>query len=144
MAATVSQSQDEPISVTALVSELEKLCNGRSADLTAGFRSSLAAIQISLDTLKETVHSYGQHLNDLEVSATVTGDGTVLVRLHHYQTKELILSLAREWDLLSFWGHKIFIFPDLSADLTRRRATFKTIKDKLYKDGIKFGLLHLA
>ena len=68
----------------------------------------------------------------------------MLVRLHYYQTKELILRASRERGQLSYKGKRIHIFPDYSATLARRRAEFKDVKAQLYQAGVKFGLIHPA
>ena len=68
----------------------------------------------------------------------------MLVRLHYYQTKELILRTSRERGQLSYKGKRIHIFPDYSATLARRRAEFKDVKAQLYQAGVKFGLIHPA
>ncbi|KAK6489744.1 LINE-1 type transposase domain-containing protein 1, partial [Huso huso] len=66
----------------------------------------------------------------------------MIIRFHRYQTKELVLRAAREWGSLVFRRHRIFNFPDLSADVTPSHAAFKDIKARLYKHGIKFSLLY--
>ncbi|KAG7261962.1 hypothetical protein CRUP_038180 [Coryphaenoides rupestris] len=68
----------------------------------------------------------------------------MLVRLHYYQTKELILRTSRERGQLSYKGRKIHIFPDYSAALARRRAEFRDVKAQLHQAGVKFGLVHPA
>lgn len=66
----------------------------------------------------------------------------MLVRLHYYQTKELILRASREHEQLVYNGKRIHIFPDYSAALARRRAEFKEVKAQLRQAGVKFGLFH--
>lgn len=68
----------------------------------------------------------------------------MLVRLHHYQTKELILKLSRELGSLEFNGAIVRIFPDMSAEVARRRAEFKDVKAALRNAGITYGMLHPA
>lgn len=68
----------------------------------------------------------------------------MLVRLHHYQTKELILKLSRELGSLEFNGAVVRIFPDMSAEVARRRAEFKDVKTALRNAGITYGMLHPA
>ena len=71
----------------------------------------------------------------------------MIVRLFSLETKNLILRLARESKgKLLFQGKKISIYPDLSAELIKKRAEFNDIrtclreaKDKI-KDKIKFGI----
>lgn len=68
----------------------------------------------------------------------------MLVRLHHYQTKELILKLSRELGSLEFNGAIVRIFPDMSTEVARRRAEFKDVKAALRNAGITYGMLHPA
>lgn len=77
------------------------------------------------------------------------GDGDTrsrlfIVKLYHFQTKELILRLARERGPLTYDGSKIHIFPDLCPDISRRRAAFAESKKKLHTLKIKFGLYYPA
>lgn len=68
-----------------------------------------------------------------------------IARIHHYQEKERIQRLAREKVRLEFQGKQIFIFPDYSADLSRRRAAFNEVKGALKKkEGVRYGLLYPA
>ncbi|XP_019211723.1 butyrophilin-like protein 2 [Oreochromis niloticus] len=61
-----------------------------------------------------------------------------IVRIHYYQEKERIQRLARQKGRLEFQGKQIFIFPDYSADLARRRAAFSEVKGPLRKnDGVR-------
>ncbi|XP_073798760.1 LINE-1 type transposase domain-containing protein 1 [Danio rerio] len=68
----------------------------------------------------------------------------MLVRLHHYQTKELILKLSRERGSLEFNGATIRIFPDMSAEVARQRAEFKDVKALFRSAGVTYGMLHPA
>ncbi|KAJ8416268.1 hypothetical protein AAFF_G00382900 [Aldrovandia affinis] len=68
----------------------------------------------------------------------------MLVRLHYYQTREMILRASRERGQLSYKGKKIHIFPDYSAALARRRVEFKDVKAQLHQAGVKFGLVYPA
>lgn len=67
-----------------------------------------------------------------------------IVKLHHFQTKELILRLARQRGPLSYNGSKFHIFPDYSPDVNKRRAAFSESKKKLHAAKIQFGLYYPA
>uniref|UniRef100_A0A3Q1FHV7 L1 transposable element RRM domain-containing protein n=1 Tax=Acanthochromis polyacanthus TaxID=80966 RepID=A0A3Q1FHV7_9TELE len=68
-----------------------------------------------------------------------------IVRVHYFQEKERIQHLTRQKGRLEFQGKQILIFPDYSADLTKRRAVFNEVKELLRKqDGIRYGLLYPA
>ncbi|RXN17961.1 putative transposase element L1Md-A101/L1Md-A102/L1Md-A2 [Labeo rohita] len=68
----------------------------------------------------------------------------MVVRLHKYQTKELILKLSRERGQLEFNGTVVRIFPDMSAEVMRRRAEYKDVKTSLRNAGITYGMLYPA
>ena len=68
----------------------------------------------------------------------------MIVRLHYYSDKEKILQLSRNKGELKFREARIHIFPDMSAELSRRRAAFNPVKAKLRQAGIKYGMFHPA
>uniref|UniRef100_A0A8P4KJ98 L1 transposable element RRM domain-containing protein n=1 Tax=Dicentrarchus labrax TaxID=13489 RepID=A0A8P4KJ98_DICLA len=68
----------------------------------------------------------------------------MIVRLHYYSDKEKILQLSRNKGELKFREARIHIFPDMSAELSRCRAAFNSVKAKLRQAGIKYGMFHLA
>ncbi|CAL9691562.1 unnamed protein product [Knipowitschia caucasica] len=68
----------------------------------------------------------------------------MLVRFLRFQEKERVLAIARKKGQLLYSGDKIFIFPDLSAELTKKRAAFNPVKSKLYQRGVKFFLRYPA
>lgn len=67
-----------------------------------------------------------------------------LVRIHHYQTRERILKLAREAGSLSFRGSEIHFFPDFSADVSKKRAAFVSVKSQLKNAGLPYRMLFPA
>ena len=67
-----------------------------------------------------------------------------IVKLHHFQTKELILRLARQKGPLSYNGSRFHIFPDYSPDINKRRAAFSESKKKLHAAKIQFALYYPA
>jgi hypothetical protein len=68
----------------------------------------------------------------------------MVVQMHYYQTREQILRLSYERGQLTYRGAKISFYPDLSADLLRRRAAFLPVKKQLREAGVKYSLLHPA
>lgn len=68
----------------------------------------------------------------------------MIIRLHHFQTKELILRLSREKGQLLFRGARVHFYPDFSAELAKKRAAFIPAKNKLREAGLEFALLHPA
>ena len=67
-----------------------------------------------------------------------------IVRLHYYTDKEKILQVSRNKGELKFRGARVHIFPDMSDELSRRRAAFTPVKAKLREAGITYGLYHPA
>ena len=67
-----------------------------------------------------------------------------IVKLHHFQTKELILRLARQKGPLSYNRSRFHIFPDYSPDVNKRRTAFSESKKKLHAAKIRFGLYYPA
>lgn len=67
----------------------------------------------------------------------------IIVAFHRYQDRERALRWARQNKML-YKGHALRLYPDLSANLSRKRAAYKTVKSALYKKGIQFRLLYPA
>lgn len=68
----------------------------------------------------------------------------VIVKVHHFQVKQRILRLARERAPLIFRGHQVRIFPDFTVDVSKQRAAYTSIKQKLRAANVKYGLLFPA
>ena len=66
-----------------------------------------------------------------------------VVCFHRFQVKEKALRWAQTHDV-EFNGSKLRIYPDMSAGLAKKRATFKNVKQLLYEKKIRFSLLHPA
>lgn len=67
-----------------------------------------------------------------------------IMRIHHFQTKERILTLARETGSIYFRGTQIHFFPDFSAETSRKRAAFFPVKSQLKDAGIGYRMLFPA
>ena len=65
-----------------------------------------------------------------------------IVLFHNYQDKECIFAKRRED--INFRGHKISLFPDFSVELSRKCSAFNEVKTRLYKKGVRFGLIYPA
>lgn len=68
----------------------------------------------------------------------------IIIRFLRFQQREQVLTITRRKGQLIYQGHRIFIFPDLSNALAKKRATFNPVKSRLYQRGIKFSLRHPA
>lgn len=68
-----------------------------------------------------------------------------LARIHFFQQKQRVMQLSREAGQLTFNGKNIFIYPDLSAETSRRRAAFGPVKEILRgKRDVRYGIRHPA
>ncbi|KAI4892454.1 hypothetical protein NFI96_004478, partial [Prochilodus magdalenae] len=64
-----------------------------------------------------------------------------IIRVHLYQTRELILRRAREVSTLQYQGKRLSVFPDFTSAVAKKRAEFVKVKCQLRDySGIKFGL----
>lgn len=75
---------------------------------------------------------------------TKHGSRPMIVRMQRYAVKEAILQIAKQEKVLHFKGMHIKIFPDLTAEVSKRRAQFKDLRMKLHQAGIKHGLIYPA
>lgn len=69
---------------------------------------------------------------------------TIIVRFLRFQQKEQVVAIARKKGQLVYQGQRIFIFPDLSNTLAKKRATFNSVKSKLHQKAVKFSLRYPA
>ena len=66
-----------------------------------------------------------------------------LVKFLRFQEKEKLLRWARN-NAITYRESELRVYPDMSAELAKRRASFNGIKSSLYKKGVKFNLRHPA
>uniref|UniRef100_H3AZ64 L1 transposable element RRM domain-containing protein n=1 Tax=Latimeria chalumnae TaxID=7897 RepID=H3AZ64_LATCH len=67
-----------------------------------------------------------------------------IVKFLRFPMKELILHKARELGTLTWQGHRILIFPDLSRDLMEWRKKFLEVKRGLREHNLQYGLFYPA
>lgn len=67
----------------------------------------------------------------------------LVICFHKFQEKEKALRWARQNEA-KYKGSTLRIYPDISADLARKRAAFKNVKQLLYQKNVRFQLLHPA
>lgn len=65
----------------------------------------------------------------------------MIARLFSLERKRLIMRLAGESGNLIFHGKRIRIYPDLTADLVKRRALFNEVQAHLRDANVRYGLL---
>lgn len=68
----------------------------------------------------------------------------VIIRLHRFQVKDLIIREARRRGNLSFKEHGIRIYEDYTTDVLKQRAEYKEVMAELYKRGYKPSLMFPA
>lgn len=68
----------------------------------------------------------------------------VIVKLHSYQDKVLIMQAARKAQSLVYNGAPIMIFEDFSIAVVRKRQEFYPVKQQLKEKGIPFAMLYPA
>lgn len=78
------------------------------------------------------------------VGPAQSGSRPMIVRMQRHLAKEAILQIAKKERVLNFKGMKVKIFPDLTAEMSKRRAQFKDLRMKLHQAEIKHGLIHPA
>lgn len=65
----------------------------------------------------------------------------MIARLFSPETKRLVICLAGEAGNLVFQGKRIHIYPDITADLVKRRALFNEVRVCLREANVRYGLL---
>ena len=68
----------------------------------------------------------------------------VIVRFLRFQQRERVLAIARKKGQLLYQNRKIFLFPDLSNTLAKKREKFNPVKAKLHQKAVKFSLRYPA
>lgn len=68
-----------------------------------------------------------------------------IARVNQFQIRNEILRKAREQPSLVYNGKRVFIFPDFTATVAKKRAAFVSVKKELHScPGVKFGLFFPA
>ncbi|XP_036069352.1 cAMP responsive element modulator b [Oryzias melastigma] len=68
----------------------------------------------------------------------------VILRLHRFQTKELIVREARRLGMLELRGKPIRVVEDYSPEVANQRAEYRAVMTELYNRGLKPALLYPA
>ncbi len=63
----------------------------------------------------------------------------MIVRFHYYSDKEKVLRHGN-WNQLFYQSRKVFIFPDLSSSVAKRRAAFSAVRNNLREKNVRFSL----
>ncbi len=68
----------------------------------------------------------------------------MIVRMQHYMVREEILKVAKKERMLKHGEMKLQIFPDLTTDMAKKRATFREVRENLRRAGVRYGIIHPA
>ena len=68
----------------------------------------------------------------------------MIMRMQRYMVKEEILMLSKKKCTLRHGELKLQFYPDLMSDMTKWRAKFGAIREKLRTAGVKHGIIHPA
>lgn len=72
------------------------------------------------------------------------GGRPMVVRLRKFSIKEEILKVVKGERVLHSRGMKLKIFPDLTTEVARKRASFWEIRGKLKNAAVRHGIIHPA
>lgn len=133
-----NRSRRQNLRIIGIPEEAEK---GRPTDFISGFFSEV--LGEDLPDPQSVVLDRAHHTLAPKPRA---GDRprAMIVRLHYFSDKAKILQASRKRGELTFRGARVHIFPDMSAELSRRRAAFNSVKCKLKQAGISYGIHHPA
>lgn len=68
----------------------------------------------------------------------------IVVRLHYYTDRQKILDLGKAKGRLTYKGDQVYIFPDMSPEVSRQRAAFNPVKRKLREAKVTYSLFYPA
>lgn len=72
------------------------------------------------------------------------GDRAMIVRMQRYMAREEILKVAKKERTLKHGEMKLQMFPDLTSDMAKQRATFREVRENLRREGVRHGIIHPA
>lgn len=118
----------------------EKIENGRPTEfLTKFIPDLLGASNFSKPLEVDRAHRLGRQPSGEDARPRV-----MIARIHHFQTKEKILQLARQQFPLRYQGRPIHIFPDLPAEIMKQRQAFNDVRKHLREAGVRSGFIYPA
>uniref|UniRef100_A0A667XKH9 L1 transposable element RRM domain-containing protein n=1 Tax=Myripristis murdjan TaxID=586833 RepID=A0A667XKH9_9TELE len=109
-----------------------------------GFMSRLIPQLLGRDAFPTPVIIERAHRSPTSRQSDRPGPRSIMIKLLNFQDKVKILRLAREKINLEFNGKRIFIYPDFSPNLVKRRRSYVPVKRKLRKLNLKFFLRYPA
>lgn len=124
----------------------EKIENGRPCEFLTKFFPELLGAQHFLKPIAvDRAHRLGSLPSEEREGERARARPRVMIaRIHHYQTKEKILQLARQQFPLSYRDNAIHIFPDLPVEVMKKREAFEDAQEKLRSAGARVGFRYPA
>ncbi|KAL1256460.1 hypothetical protein QQF64_012005 [Cirrhinus molitorella] len=118
----------------------EKIENGRPTEfLTEFIPDLLGASNFSKPLEVDRAHRLGRQSPGENARPRV-----MIARIHHFKMKEKILVLARQQFPLRYKDRPIYIFPDLPAEIMKRRQAFEDVRKQLRNAGVRNGFIYPA
>ncbi|KAK7888997.1 hypothetical protein WMY93_024557 [Mugilogobius chulae] len=96
---------------------------------------------------KELFQGKLQSEPDVEIAHRVGPPGNnraMIVSLQKRTTTAEIIKIAKKEKELLFCGMKLKIFPDLTTEMAKKRASFRETRAKLRDEGVRHGIIHPA
>ncbi|KAG7511925.1 hypothetical protein JOB18_014560 [Solea senegalensis] len=101
----------------------------------------LSSLELAADDLSQRV---GFWKGDASISAPGQRPRPVILCLHRYQIKDLLIHEARRRGKLEYRGQQIRVVEDYSPDVQSQRAEYRAVMADLYNRGLKPSLLYPA
>lgn len=73
-----------------------------------------------------------------------SGQRAMIVRMHKLALREEILCIAKKEKVLEIRGMKLRFYADLTTETARARASFREVRNRLWKAGVKHRIIHPA
>ena len=104
-----------------------------TALMTSFFKEMFRSDELPGDPTVENAHRVGPDKNTPRA---------MLVRMQRLQVKQAIINLSKQKGSMNFRGMRVWIYPDLTSEETRRRAMFNDVRKKLREAKVRHGIRH--
>lgn len=120
------------------------VAEGAESNNITGFAAKFLAEVLGADNFDSPIVIDRAHRSLISKPRSGERPRPIIVRLHYFTEKEKILRLSRNKGNLHFDGSPVYIFPDISPEVGRMRATFSQLKQKLRSANIQYSLYYPA
>lgn len=100
--------------------------------------------EVRLDRAHRLPHPSTSQSRRQGVTKANLGHRAIIVAFHYFSERQAVLATAIEKRSFEFQGNTILVFQDFSPETMRKRAAFRDIKQRLYKDNVKFNMVQLT